>query len=302
MIDNTSLLLQVIGLLSKIAEASGTGGGSGSSSVTVLNPSTNYSLETTQQDSLTRLADILTELQGTLQVQEQNPITGFNLESTQQDLLTQLQSLVTNTTSPLSVTETVPITGFNLEATQKDVLTELQKYKDIETTIFVDTNENPGSSQYIIFRDSIYDTTSATYVDNYYKIDDLGVKIPFDPSLSAGIASINTVIASELNRISQAITVTSGGFVNGSGTIAVANTSQEVFNSFSGRSYLLIQNISDTDMYINFGSPANIGAGSIKLVPNGNYELSTALAGFINTQAINIICSVAGKEFTAKAA
>ena len=302
MIDNTSLLLQVIGLLSKIAEASGAGGGSGASSVTVLNPSTNYSLETTQQDSLTRLADILTELQGTLQVQELNPITGYSLEITQQDLLIELQNLVSNTTGSLSVTETAPITGFNLEATQKDVLTELQKYKDIETTIFVDTNENPGSSQYIIFRDSIYDTTSATYVDNYYKIDDLGVKIPFDPSLSAGIASINTVIASELNRISQAITVTSGGFVNGSGTIAVANTSQEVFNSFSGRSYLLIQNISDTDMYINFGSPANIGAGSIKLVPNGNYELSTALAGFINTQAINIICSVAGKEFTAKAA
>lgn len=272
MIDNTSLLLQVIGLLSNIAETSGSGGGA-ASDVTVLNPSTNYSLETTQQTSISTLADILIEL----------------------------QSLVTNTTSPLSVTESNPVTGFNLEVTQQDVLTELQKSKDIETTIFIDSNETAGSSSYIVFKDSIYDTTSATYIDNYYKIDDLGVKIPFDAGLSAGISPIDTAIVAQLDSIAQSVTSSLGGFSNGSGSIAVANTSQQIFNSLSSRVYLLIQNISDTDMYINFGSVANIGAGSIKLVPNGSYELIKTAGGFMNTEAINIICSVAGKEFTAKA-
>ena len=152
--NNDSLLIQIGSLLQN------TSGGGGGSNVTVDNFPTDYSLEATQQTSISTLADILTQLQGTLQVEEQTPITGFNLETTKQD-----------------------------------TLLELQKHKDIETTVFIDTDENPGSSSYIVFRDSIYDTTSATYVDNYYKIDDLGVKVPFVAGLSAGIAAIDTIIA-----------------------------------------------------------------------------------------------------------
>ena len=109
-------------------------------------------------------------------------------------------------------------------------------------------------------------------------------------------------IVGSTNTISENVAKNTGEFTDYSGTISTGNMSQVVINKVLNRNYILIQNVSDTDMWINFGAAANIGAGSIKLLPNGSYELVATTGGYINIDAVNIICSVAGKEFTIKEA
>src|SRR4051812_46159612 len=59
-----------------------------------------------------------------------------------------------------------------------------------------------------------------------------------------------------------------GDIIDRSGAIAVANASQQVMATNDGRKYLLVQNISDTDMWINFGVAATTDQPSVKLVAN----------------------------------
>jgi hypothetical protein len=78
-------------------------------------------------------------------------------------------------------------------------------------------------------------------------------------------------------------------------TITAANTSQQVFAN-QKRSYLLVQNNSDTDMWLGIGVVPTVGTG-IRLLANGGGYV--AEDGFIPSGAVNIICSVAGKTFYA---
>lgn len=89
---------------------------------------------------------------------------------------------------------------------------------------------------------------------------------------------------------------------DGSGTIAVGGTSQQVFTENRGRMYLLIQNVSDTTMWINFGVAANANQPSIQLVAGAAIEFSAGGTGVIPSSTVNILCSAAGKAFTAKQA
>lgn len=75
-------------------------------------------------------------------------------------------------------------------------------------------------------------------------------------------------------------------------------SSQEVAAANKHRLGFLIQNISDTDMYINFGATAAASAGSILLEANGGYW-ETPPHG-VPTAAINLFCSAGAKDFTAK--
>jgi len=78
-------------------------------------------------------------------------------------------------------------------------------------------------------------------------------------------------------------------------TITSAATSQQVFAN-STRNYLLIQNNSDTDMWLGVGGVPTIGSG-IRLLANGGGWI--AESEFIPSGAVNIICSAVGKAFYA---
>ena len=84
-----------------------------------------------------------------------------------------------------------------------------------------------------------------------------------------------------------AVTVTAGT------TSGTANTSAQALVSSSTRRYLLIQNISDTDMYFNFGAAATT---SHLLVKSGGSGI-TFETGFVPTDAVNVICSAASKSY-----
>lgn len=91
-----------------------------------------------------------------------------------------------------------------------------------------------------------------------------------------------------------------GKLRNGSGTIASGGTAQQVFAACESRTYLLVQNLSDTVMYLDFGTDAAAAAGSILLAANGgSYECP---ADFCPTQRVSIFCATTGKAFTAKEA
>jgi len=78
-------------------------------------------------------------------------------------------------------------------------------------------------------------------------------------------------------------------------TITSANTSQQVFEN-QKRSYLLVQNTSDTDMWLTIGTTPSVGTGIRLLAGGGGY---VAEEGYIPSGVVNIICSAAGKSFYA---
>jgi hypothetical protein len=78
-------------------------------------------------------------------------------------------------------------------------------------------------------------------------------------------------------------------------TITTANQWQQVFPT-QKRSYLLVQNNSDTDMWMAIGTSASVGVGIRLLAGGGAY---VAESEFIPSGIVTIVCAVAGKQFYA---
>lgn len=85
-------------------------------------------------------------------------------------------------------------------------------------------------------------------------------------------------------------------YVDGSGTITTGAASQVVFAANAARLYLFLLNLSDTDMWVNFGVAAVASQPSIKLAANGGFFEPLVVAG----QSVTIICATTGKAFVAK--
>lgn len=84
-----------------------------------------------------------------------------------------------------------------------------------------------------------------------------------------------------------------------SGTIAAGGTSQQVAAALSTRKWLVVQNLSAEDLYLNFGTAAVQTQPSIRLAPGGSYENPPH---FCPSGTINIIGATTGSVFTAKEA
>jgi hypothetical protein len=101
----------------------------------------------------------------------------------------------------------------------------------------------------------------------------------------------------------QPFKVTSEGYHRIAGTIGQAtsfggyiidpNVAQQIVGENLSRKYLLVQNISDTDMYIGIGSTPTVGGGL--LLPKNGGSLICDL--FIPTQYIKIICVADDKTY-----
>ena len=81
-------------------------------------------------------------------------------------------------------------------------------------------------------------------------------------------------------------------------SITTGGTHQQVFASNASRKFLLVQNLSDTDMYLGIGfNPSNTTPDGILLSKSGGgivFESS-----YIPTQEIRIVCATTGKRFEA---
>lgn len=89
----------------------------------------------------------------------------------------------------------------------------------------------------------------------------------------------------------------SGTLIDRSGTITAGGTAQQVMAANTTRQYLLFQNTSDTDMWINFGAVAVAASPSVKVTPGGDFEMERS---FVSTQYVSVFCATTGKTFTAK--
>jgi len=87
-----------------------------------------------------------------------------------------------------------------------------------------------------------------------------------------------------------------GTLINRSGTISTANSSREVAPANSTRRYFVIQNHSNSIMYVAFGTPATTSNG-LALTPGGGSIVFENT--FVPSQQINVICELAGKDFVA---
>lgn len=85
---------------------------------------------------------------------------------------------------------------------------------------------------------------------------------------------------------------------DGSAAVTSGGTSEEVFPANARRLWLFIQNLSDTDMYVRFGTHASASFGSIKLPGNNTTPLN--LDGtFIPMESVHLFCATTNKQFTA---
>lgn len=91
-----------------------------------------------------------------------------------------------------------------------------------------------------------------------------------------------------------------GALTDGSANITAASVSEEIFAANATRRYLIVQNVSDTRMWVNFGVAANAGQPSFLLPPNGGGIVFEGT--FVPTDSVNILCETISKPFTAKEA
>tara|TARA_R110000803_G_scaffold14226_1_gene39561 strand:- start:333 stop:680 length:348 start_codon:yes stop_codon:yes gene_type:complete len=87
-------------------------------------------------------------------------------------------------------------------------------------------------------------------------------------------------------------------FTDNSGTVTSGGTAQTIASANADRTYLIIQNHSDIDMWINVGVTAVADQPSIKLFANGgSYEPLQ-----VPSALISLIGATTGKSFTCKEA
>lgn len=88
-----------------------------------------------------------------------------------------------------------------------------------------------------------------------------------------------------------------GTITDRSGAIVAGGTSQIIAPENGARCYLVVQNVSDTTMYVNFGAAAKVDDDSIRLLAGGSVTFN---GGWVPGSAVHVICSSAGKKFVAK--
>ncbi len=138
----------------------------------------------------------------------------------------------------------------------------------------------------------------ATHVDDDTFASNDGIVIIGGVDETDGVTPRRTVV--DVNgRLVTAPVVAPGAFTDHSGTIAVADTSEEIIGSDTDRKYVLIQNQDVTfDLWINFGIAAVKDQPSVRIPPLGAFVMEGT---FITSQSVTAI-SGSQIAFTAKEA
>lgn len=94
-----------------------------------------------------------------------------------------------------------------------------------------------------------------------------------------------------------------GGMVQAPSTGTIADfsgsstgASQKVLDANTSRRYLVVQNISDTTMWLNFGATATAD-DSVQLLPGGSATFNGA---WVPGDEVHLLCSTSGKKFVCK--
>jgi hypothetical protein len=88
-----------------------------------------------------------------------------------------------------------------------------------------------------------------------------------------------------------------GDLVNRSGSIIAGSVAQQVAAAVAQRRYIIIQNVSAGDLWIDFGVAAVEDQPSIRLSAGATFVME---GSYICGQSISIIGAAPGQKFTAK--
>lgn len=80
-------------------------------------------------------------------------------------------------------------------------------------------------------------------------------------------------------------------------TIAAGATSQQVFAENPGRKYLLFQNQSAENMFLDFGINAVADVPAIRIPPGASFVMESS---FVSGDSVHVIAATLGSKFTAK--
>jgi hypothetical protein len=113
-----------------------------------------------------------------------------------------------------------------------------------------------------------------------------GVGVGSLPAISGTVTVAGSITALPVN----------GGLNDYSGSITTASTSYDVVGTNASRRYALVQNISDTGMWLGIGTAATTTSG-IFLASNSGIVWES---GFLPTATLSILCTTSGKRFVVK--
>ena len=112
-----------------------------------------------------------------------------------------------------------------------------------------------------------------------------GVKVPLTGTPTG---ALNVNLAASTTSATQ----------NASGTITSGGASQQIAAADTSRDYFLLENVSDTDMWVDFGQAATAGQPSFLIKANGG---SIELRGLnILKGTITVIGATTGKAFAGR--
>lgn len=142
--------------------------------------------------------------------------------------------------------------------------------------------------------ESLQEVTSTALAGNKRALD---VGDPLGQALLALIQTELELVNTNLELIALGIVVSpsSGSFTNRSGTATAVSAQLAAANS--SRKYFYLQNVSDGNIWFNFGVAAVTTQPSLRLRPGETFTLD---GSFISTQAINVISEVGSRDYVAK--
>jgi hypothetical protein len=117
-----------------------------------------------------------------------------------------------------------------------------------------------------------------------------------EDTLSSGTSREKVSALIDPSQIPLSVKTASGSLTDRSGS--ASTTSSQVMAANTDRKYLVFHNLSGSiNMWINFGSAATNGSGSIQVGPKDIFEMS---GSFVSTQAVNVISGSGTPSYTAK--
>lgn len=134
----------------------------------------------------------------------------------------------------------------------------------------------------------------------YFKDEELGLVAVGPDSPLPVDTEIN--IEGDVNIGDVTVTTTGGSLTDGSGDLVSGGSSEEVFAANPDREYLLVQNVDNYVLWVNFGTAAVQGQPSIKLNPGGSIQFPIGGSSFVPTQSVNVVGNTTAQEYTAKEA
>jgi len=188
--------------------------------------------------------------------------------------------------------------------------------------VYIDNRNNASPAIFTFASTSQFTIIAPAYSQGFYPILFDGLRLKFNATCTGGALCIATFLNVDVaynvwnantplaGSVSVSGNVTTqgvqGAFINRSGTIAVANTSQVLCAANSLRKRFIIKNPSTAagqgiaateSLFINFTTTAVTGPPSFELLPGESFDTG---AGPITTEAINVIAATVSHAFVAK--